>query len=156
MTGQTARDVLWAHTDSDNDTGRLQAGPSLEGDPRPGAVAHLVIYDGQVDLDHDAVRRLRNACSRLLGDDGGSAETGGRQATLEGAYALHAAQHRQLAAAARRIAGHVDEHAAALARFAADRDAVRAAPPLVGMLLDVQRRSVADLGDLLAALVGEP
>lgn len=119
-------------------------------EPSPSAGA----YSWKVE--RESARSLRDALNRLLVEDGGSAENAYLQATLEGAQALHAMQHRQMAAAARRIADHVDDHAAALARFAADRDAVRAAPPLLGMLLDVQRRSVADLGDLLAAIAGQP
>lgn len=144
MTEQTARDVLWAHTDRDGDTGRL----IRDGYAGSDAVAHLDVPHCIVDLDRDAVRRLRNACDRFLGDGGG-------------AEALHIAQHRQVEAAARRSARHVDEQAGMLARLADVLDPGAEADPsaLLGtmhVILDVQRRTVASLGDLLAALAGQP
>jgi hypothetical protein len=152
---RAARDVLWAHTDQDSDTGRLMGGPTLDGDPRPGMIAHLVIGPESVDLDRDAVRRLGNACNRLAGVP----------APPTAPEALHAVQHQQLEAAARRFAEHVDEQANALARIAGQTQEASATPEaadvdhvaeLVHLLAVQQQRTTASLGDLLSAIAGEP
>lgn len=154
MTERTStRVLLWSHTDADLDTGHLRSGPSVEGDPRPGAVAHLSVDDELVDLDRDAVERLRKACDRLLLADAaaGSADT------------LHMAQHQQLEAAARRFAEHVDEQATALGRISektrvVELDEVVDAASVAALLhlaVVQQQRTVASLGDLLAAVAGE-
>lgn len=143
---------LWYYVDAAEDTAALYRA-DLINDSAPGdVVAMLTARD--VWLTSDAARDLRDALNGLLVADGGSAENTYRQSTLEGAQALHAAQHRQLEVVTRRIIRSVTEQAEILARLAAEPDLQLAAT--VGAMLGVQRRTVAALGDLLAALAGEP
>lgn len=63
MSGETAVDVLWSYTDHAGDTVRLLSPPESRA---ARVLAELHQDVDLVDLDHDAVRRLRNACDRLL------------------------------------------------------------------------------------------
>jgi hypothetical protein len=152
VTAPVARDVLWSHTDEEADTARMLRGPFNEA--RRDALAHLMVWDGVVNLDHDAVRRLRNACDRLL--------TGAAHPAPEAPpVTMHAAEHQRLEAAARRIGEQLNEHTTELARVAGR---AQEPPPLwpepevyqvLGQLAVQQQRVAASLGDLLAALAGE-
>jgi hypothetical protein len=144
--------ALWEYTDTGNDQAVLLA-PEAVRDALPADV--VAVLDAEaVWLTADAVRDLRDALNRVLVEDGGSEEDTYRQSTLEGAQALHAAQHRQLEAASRRITRAVDEQTAILARLADEPGLQLSAT--VGTMLGVQRRLVAAFGDLLAAVAGQP
>lgn len=154
--------VLWRFVDAAGDEAELYR-PSP--DTGEDTLATLVGWGRElVWLTSDAARDLRDALNQLLVEDGGSEETRLRQATLEGAHALHAEQHRQLERAARRSAQHIDEQAGILARIVDVADAGRVVEEVdpaalagtVHALLDVQRRTVASVGDLLTAIQGEP
>lgn len=57
--------VLWSHIDGQRQPARLVVGPS-DPDEQTGEVAYLDLFAARVDLNRDAVRRLRHACDRLL------------------------------------------------------------------------------------------
>jgi hypothetical protein len=143
---------LWEYTDAADAQAVLWPSEAVR-DVLPADVV-AVLDAPLVWLTSDAARDLRDALNRVLVEDGGSEENTYRQSTLEGAQALHAAQHRQLEAASRRITRAVDEQAAILARLADEPGLQLSAT--VGTMLGVQRRLVAAFGDLLAAVAGQP
>jgi hypothetical protein len=158
MTAPVARDVLWSHTDEEADTARMLHGPFNDD---KDALGHLMVWDGVVNLDHDAVRRLRNACDRLLTSTALASTGAAHPAPEAPAVSVHAEQHQRLEAAARRIGEQLSEHTTALARVAGRAQEL---PPLwpepevyqvLGQLAVQQQRVAASLGDLLAALAGE-
>jgi hypothetical protein len=110
-------------------------------------------------LTAEGARGLRDALTRVLGDDGST------HPPQESPQALHAAQHQQLEAAARRFAEHVDDQANALAAIAARTHEASATAEavdvvdvaeLLHLLAVQQQRTTASLGDLLSAIAGEP
>lgn len=137
------RNVLWSYSDGAGDLAELLSPPNA--DQVVAALTATNAEDG-VYLTLDAARDLRDALNRLLDVPAATAATGT-------AAALHAAQHLQLEAAARRISSGVEEQTDILARIAAEPDLN--VPAMVGTMLGVQRHTVAALADLLSAITGE-
>lgn len=156
------RVVLWNHSDEAGDLAELISSPD------PDHVAALTATNLEegvyVYLTEAAARGLRDALNRLFADDDAPTETSRPQPATDAAVALHAAQHLQLQAAARRIADAVGEQVHAVAQLidqaeAADdwvqADAVPILAALLSKLAVQHQRTAASLGDLLSTIAGE-
>jgi hypothetical protein len=164
--------LLWTARDHEGDVGELRR--AIPSDPvyRDADVLGLLRVNGSGFLvETDTARDLRDALNRMLVDDGGSAETGRPQASVEGWQALHGALHGQLQRRARRIGQTVSEQVLSFARVVDQARAAEEAGPrtgvdpndrarmmaaLVTLLAVQQQKTAALLGDLLAAIEGQP
>jgi hypothetical protein len=154
---------VWARRDSDGHLLEMFRPLNAPGD----AIGVLQLEGRGVRIgwyvDAEGARELRDALNRALADDDGCPETSRLQPAVEGAHALHAAQHRQLEVRARRIAEQLNEHTTALARVAGrtheasypESVSLDGLAELVHLLAVQQQRVAASLGDLLSAIAGE-